>query len=83
MAKNPSLRPSSLVAEARSGRACIQVLVMAPSSGFGNRMKEHETHTSAPRTAVHIEVVMFRDSESIEGMVNHRDMKKAKATLTS
>lgn len=82
-AKNPSHRPSSLVVEARSGRACIQVLVMAPSSGSDSRMKEHEIQTSDLRTAAHIEVVMVRDSESIVGMVNHHGTKKATATSTA
>lgn len=83
MAKNRSLRPSFLAVEVRSGLACIQVLEMALSSGSGNRMKDYEIRTSALRTAVHIEAVMVRDSESIVGMVNHHDMKKATVTLTS
>ena len=83
MAKNQSLHPSSLAVEARSGRACIQVLEMALSSGSGNRMKDYEIQTLDPRTAAHIEVVMVRDSESIVGMLNHHGTKKATATSTS
>ena len=83
MAKNQSLRPSSLGVEARSGRACIQVLEMALLSGSGNRMKEHETRTFDLRIAAHIEVVMAHDSESIVGMVNHHGTKKATATSTA
>jgi hypothetical protein len=82
-AKNQSLRPSFLAVQVHNGRACIQVLEMALSSGFGNRTKEREIRTSVLRTAAHIEVVMVRDFVSIVGMVNHRDMKKATATSTS
>lgn len=82
MAKNQSLRPS-LVVEAHNGRACIQVLAMAPSSGSDNRMKDYEIRTSVLRTAAHIEVAMVRDSESIAGMANHHDRRKATVTSTS
>ena len=83
VAKNQSLHPSSLVVEARSGRACIQDLAKVLSSGFGNQMKDYEIRTPVLRTVVHIEAVMVRDSESIVGMVNHHGMKKVMATLTS
>ena len=59
------------------------VLEMALSSGSGNRMKDYEIQTLDPRTAAHIEVVMVRDSESIAGMVNHHDKRKATVTSTS
>jgi hypothetical protein len=83
VAKNRSLRPSFLAVEVRSGLAYIQVLEMALSSGSGNRMKDYEIQTLDPRTAAHIEVVMVRDSESIAGMVNHHDKRKATVTSTS
>ena len=84
MVKNPSLRPSSLAAAARSDRASNQVLAMVLLSGFGNRMKGYETSIFDLRTAVRMEQVMVRDSfaESIVGTVNHHGMKKATATST-
>ena len=82
MVKNPSLRPSSLAAAARSDRASNQVLAMVLLSGFGNRMKGYETSIFDLRTAVHMEQVMALDSESIEGTLNHHGMKKATATWT-
>ena len=84
MAKNPSFRPSSLAAEARSDQACIQGLVMVLSSGFDNRTKDYETSIFDLRTAVRMEQVMVHDSfaEVIVGTVNHHGMKKATVTST-
>ena len=84
--KNPSLRSSYHVVGARSDRAYIQVLAMAPLNGFGSRTMEREKRIFDPRSAVqaHIEVVMVRDSsvESIVGTVSHHDKKKVMAIST-
>jgi hypothetical protein len=75
------------VVGARSDRAYIQVLAMAPLNGFGSRTMEREKRIFDPRSAVqaHTEVVMVRDSsvESIVGMVNHHGKKKVMAISTS
>lgn len=84
VAKNPSPRPSSQVVEARSVRACIQVLAMVLlSGGSGSRMKEHETRTSGLRTAAHIEAVMVRGLIVIVGMLSHHGTSQVMAILTS
>ena len=82
--KNRSPRPSSLAVEARSVRACIQVLAMVPlSGGFDSQMKAHGTRTSGLRTAAHIVVVMVRGLTIIVGTLNHRGKRTAMATSTS
>lgn len=81
---NPSPRSSSLAVEARSVRACIQVLAMVPlSGGFDSRMKAHETRTSGLRTAAHIVVVMVRGSIVTVGTLNRRGMNLATAISNS
>lgn len=82
--KNRSPRPSSLAVEARSVRACIQVLAMVPlSGGFDSRMKAHGTRTSGLRTAAHIVVVMVRGLIITVGTLNRHGMSLATAILTS